>query len=198
MECLIQANSSEKEGGGVAPASTNFNKLDTGGDKSTKRVLSNELVQLFSGFRNLDSDGDGLISGSDLYDYVTRQKKCFGRNENILFTLDTMNEIVFEADDAKRGSLTFDDVKKYYMRLRPVLDEQIRIWENEKRKKTQFAKSQKKNTTQNKSKVEFGNRPGMPYVQLPFIPLLLYRLLLYSSFQDDDQDEEVNILGAFQ
>ena len=194
MECLLQMRASQqpKEQG------TRRGEQQEGGPlikvRPNVRILSSELIQLFAGFSKIDRDGDGLLSVNDLKEFVGKYGAESELPEHML------QEVIYEQDDAARGALTFDAVQNYYMRLRPVLDKQLRAWKDPS--SLPAAKINAKSSaaavirSKDKKRKSSGAETPVPHVLLPFIPLLLYRLLIFASFVG--HDDQVHLLGAFQ
>jgi len=190
MEVLLQSHNSQqtKDNTGKRHSAIGVPDAAVGKTKPNPRVLSSELMQLFTGFSKMDVNGDGLLSADDMNEFVR------DHNADVHLPLHVLQEIVYAQDDAQRGALTFDAVQSYYMRLRPVLDEQLHVWEKAAAEAPILPKGKGKENAKNAS---VDNEVVPPEnIKLPFLQLLLYRLLVFASLSGDDG--QVELLTAFQ
>jgi hypothetical protein len=96
-------------------------------------------------------------------------------------------EVIYAQDDASRGSLTFEEVKTMYMRLRPLLDSQAAEW---------AAKGSERSSPNPEGSNDSLGNVATENVILPFMPLLLYRVLVFACFVDDEG--KVPLMRVFQ
>jgi len=191
MEVLLQSHNSQQQkddAGKRRDSIIGVPDAAVGKSRPNTRVLSSELMQLFTGFSKMDSNGDGLLSADDMNEFVANN------NAEVQLPLHVLQEIIYAQDDAQRGALTFDAVQSYYMRLRPVLNEQLHIWKKMAGGGSILQKRKGKENSKNVPTDSDVNPPAN--IQLPFLQLLLYRLLVFASFIDDDG--KVKPLTAFQ
>ena len=195
MEILLQSHNSTQ------PKDDHTKRRDSvmglpdalaGKSRPNPRVLSSELMQLFNGFSKMDSNGDGLLSAEDMNEFV------LNNHADTQLPLHVLQEIVYAQDDAQRGALTFDAVQSYYMRLRPVLDEQLHIWKKMAAERAVLPPTGKEKGKENTKNTAAETADIVPpaNIQLPFLQLLLYRLLVFASFSGDHG--QVELLTAFQ
>lgn len=170
-------------------------------DKPNQEILSKELVLLFHGFKELDMDGDGLISVDDLQEYVEDNEA------NHILTESILTELIFMNDNAMRNACTFDEIKTYYVQLKPQLDSVLKDWkceslldQEEARRKSVKDKKKSNNTPiREKKRSVLGVAKRSYTLEEPkteFMPFLFYRLLMFAYFKQGK--EEMNLLSAFQ
>jgi hypothetical protein len=170
-------------------------------DKPNREILSKELVLLFHGFKELDMDGDGLISVDDLQEYVEDDEAKHMLTESIL------TELIFMNDNAMRNACTFDEIKTYYVHLKPQLDGVLKQWkcesllDQEEARRNSMKEKRKSNNTPNREKkksflgvVKKSHTLAEP--KTDFMPFLFYRLLMFAYFKEGK--DEMNLLSAFQ
>lgn len=170
-------------------------------DKPNREILSKELVLLFHGFKELDMDGDGLISVDDLQEYVEDNEAKHMLTESIL------TELIFMNDNAMRNACTFDEIKTYYVHLKPQLDGVLKQWkcesllDQEEARRNSMKEKRKSNNTPNREKkksflgvVKKSHTLAEP--KTDFMPFLFYRLLMFAYFKEGK--DEMNLLSAFQ
>lgn len=78
------------------------------------RTLVSEMTQIYYGFNLLDRDKDSFITVSDLQDYF----KTYMYSNAIPVSVEDIEYLIWSLDDSLKKSLTFEDVKNYYLRVR--------------------------------------------------------------------------------
>ena len=136
---------------------------------------------MFEGFRRLDVDQDGFLSLCDL--------ECYFGAFNTRLPIKHLTEILFMLDDSRRGSLTFEDVMLYFLRVRS------NYFSSQQAVSKPLSSSPR--AINNNYSDEIKERPILDDAQNhSMLPLLLYRLLVFASFQEEDGT--VHLLTALQ
>jgi hypothetical protein len=166
--------------------------------------LSAELLQVFSGFRRLDVDGDGVLSLRDLSLYCERQGAGLAATE--------LQEALWGLDDYMRGGVTFDEVRAHFVaRRKSLAAEEARLKGQGQglSAASPLLQSLLQNTATAAAAAAAGGRkkkkrfppllqsPPTDPAKRPFLGFLLYRLVFFASLQQQSRGT-VHLLTALQ
>ena len=173
--------------------------------------LSAELAQVFAGFRRLDVDGDGFLSARDLAVYNDRYQGGLVETE--------LSEALWALDDDMRGGVSFDEVRAHFLRLRKELSVEEEALARAKGRVRRGGAGgsgageepsraaallqsmglglARDEVGKNKKIPPVTARPPRSPANRPYQEWMLYRLLLFASFQSE-HSHHVHLLSALQ